>query len=143
MENIPKMLPQNIKLQIDKEALDFFIKTGRLITLNYSTHVYMSYPWFKLDVGSNMAEVFWNTERYPDELRSVLHGPVRKGSICKCSLGFKGLVMSDTMVDVKYPSSNTSVAWTGIHLENKGTVKIGDRWSSSKPTIIGHIDHME
>ncbi|KKL55269.1 hypothetical protein LCGC14_2257140, partial [marine sediment metagenome] len=67
----------------------------------------------------------------------------RKGSICICSAGFKGMITSDIVKTVRFPDGIVGLARTGIHLEDKGKIKVGDYWSSKNPTVIGHIDNME
>ena len=130
-----------MKIQFPKEIIDFFKAQGSMITLNYETHVYFGFPWFKLDVGSNMAEVFWNLKEYPDELRKAQYGPPQKGSIALCGRDQKGLITSRTMVDTLYENGETGIAWQGIHLEDhEDGPKVGDNWSSRNPIVIGHID---
>jgi len=131
----------SVKIQFPKEVIDFFKKQGNMITLNYETHVYFGFPWFKLDVGSNMAEVFWSLKDYPEELRNATYGPAQKGAIATCSRGQKGLITSRSPMKVEYPDGKEEFAWTGVHLEDhEDGPKVGDPWSSRNPIVIGNID---
>lgn len=136
------IVKKGLKIQFPKEVIDFFKKYGNMITLNYETHVYFGHPWFKLDVGSNMAEVFWNLKDYPEELRNATYGPPQKGAIAICSKGFKGLITARSPMKVDYSDGKSEFAWTGIYLESneQADVLVGDPWSSRNPIVIGHID---
>ena len=61
-----------IKIKIPTEVLKFFKETGNLTTINYETHVYMAYPWFKAEAGSDEIEVYWNENDYPEDLKRSL-----------------------------------------------------------------------
>ena len=125
----------NITLKLPKAVREFFMETGNLITFNASTHVYMSYPGFKIDVGSDELEIMSDRQ---EDLNLSLHGSPRKGSIAVCSQGHIGLITSDIMIAIVYPDETKGIAWTGIHLKGK----IGTPWSSRNPTVVGHIDEM-
>lgn len=68
------------------------------------------------------------------------YGPVpRKGAIAVCGAGHLGVITSDSKETVRYPDGETSTAWPGIHLAKD---KLGSRWSSREPRIIGHVDDL-
>jgi hypothetical protein len=53
--------------------------------------------------------------------------------IAICSLGFLGLITSETKVEVSYFDGSRGLAWTGIHL---GAENFGEPWSSREPTVL-------
>jgi hypothetical protein len=77
----------------------------------------------------------------------------RKHAIAYCSIGFLGLILSETLHEVTYNDGNKGMAWTGIQLqhdtrtavfgkEGKKTVTVhaGDSWSSRTPRVIGYLE---
>lgn len=66
----------------------------------------------------------------------VFQQKLYKGAHAICSLDFLGCIDVDEPVEITYSDGNSGLSWTGVHLENRDGVKIGDRWSSRNPTVV-------
>lgn len=64
-----------------------------------------------------------------------------QGDLAICGIGTLGLITSDNKEMVEYEDGNTSMAYTGIHLEEHEEYGIepGDQWSSRDPQVIGSV----
>ena len=67
---------------------------------------------------------------------------IRKGTLAICGIGCLGLITEDEPQTICYDDGTKSMAWVGIHLTDK-VCKIGDRWSSRIPIIVGHTDELQ
>lgn len=63
---------------------------------------------------------------------------IKKGDIALCGIGTIGLITDDEPKEITFNDGNTVKTYVGIHLTNK-VCKIGDRWTSRNPVVIGNI----
>ncbi len=62
-----------------------------------------------------------------------------RAHLALCSHGYVGLITSDAPHAHPYSGDYQDVAWTGIHMTDKGEKRIGDRWQSKNPKILCHM----
>jgi len=76
----------------------------------------------------------------------------RKGAIARCSIGFIGLITSETPQEITYTDGNKGLAWLGIQLRHDScifpfgvdagkevVVVPGMPWSSRHPEVLGYL----
>ena len=63
-----------LKTEIPEEVIKFIKDNGEIIFHNHETHIYMRVGWMKIDVGSDIAEIYVSEKDYPEDLKKAL-GP--------------------------------------------------------------------
>lgn len=81
-------------------------------------------------------------QRIKDLLAKIRPAP-QKGALARNTHGDLGLITSTTKVPTAYPGGRQVMAWVGIQLGDPDGKAPGGPWSSTNPTVVGHVRELQ
>lgn len=126
-------------------------KLTNFVLLECSSELFLSWALYKND-DYYLNKVSSFEDIVNDFKKEILDSKVKQFDVAECSLGVKGVILSESPEGVEYADGNEGFAWTGLVIEDividgikghagkKIDIKAGALWSSKYPKVIKSYD---